>query len=340
MARIAEDLLLLLLDNTSTQPCLDKPRRERILPAAVLLDLAHACLIRPAVDGDPAPAGRLIALTRRGPLDPVAEPAFRLLQRRALRPLSAIDKLRGHTEAALLNHLAGTGQIGRVELAGKRIGHNYGWPVANRDRAAHSRSLQASQEAFVSANMAFNMYQGLTHGAYSAILVHGTEEQKAKWLPKLVTCDWTGTMNLTEPHCGTDLRLMKTKAVEQPDGTYKLSGTKIFISGGDQDLTENIIHMVIAKIPDENGKTSDDLSTVNFFMVPKFLVNEDGTMGARNGVFTGSIEKKMGIYSKFLPSQYKTDRRCSLRSLSDTERKASVRGISNPCLSRSNASKR
>lgn len=140
MARIAEDLLLLLLDNTSTQPCLDKPRRERILAAAVLLDLAHACLIRPAVDGDPAPAGRLIALTRRGPLDPVAEPAFRLLQRRALRPLSAIDKLRGHTEAALLNHLAGTGQIGRVELAGKRIGHNYGWPVANRDRAAHSRA--------------------------------------------------------------------------------------------------------------------------------------------------------------------------------------------------------
>lgn len=142
MGRIAEDLLLLLLDNTSAQPCLDKPRRERVLAAAVLLDLAHACLIRPAVDGDPAPAGRLIALTRCGPLDldPVAEPAFRLLQRRALRPLSAIDKLRGHTEAALLTRLAGTGQIGRVELPGKRIAHNYGWPVADRDRAAQSRS--------------------------------------------------------------------------------------------------------------------------------------------------------------------------------------------------------
>ncbi|BBZ08743.1 hypothetical protein MDOR_29120 [Mycolicibacterium doricum] len=140
MARIAEELLLLLLDNASAQPCLDNPRRERVLAAAVLLDLAHACLIRPAVDGDPAPAGRLVALRRRGPLDPVAEPAFRLLQRRALRPLSAIDKLRGHTEAALLAHLADTGQIGRVELPGKRIGQNYGWPVANRDRAAHSRS--------------------------------------------------------------------------------------------------------------------------------------------------------------------------------------------------------
>jgi hypothetical protein len=140
MARIAEDLLLLLLDNASTQPCLDKPRRERVLAAAVLLDLAHACLIRPAVDGDPAPAGRLVALTPRGPLDPVAEPAFRLLQRRALRPPSAIDKLRRHTEPALLTHLQVTGQIGRVELPGRRIGHTYGWPVANRDRAAHSRS--------------------------------------------------------------------------------------------------------------------------------------------------------------------------------------------------------
>jgi alkylation response protein AidB-like acyl-CoA dehydrogenase len=102
-------------------------------------------------------------------------------------------------------------------------------------------------------------------------------------------------MCLTEPNCGTDLRLMKTRAVEQPDGTYRMTGTKIFISGGDHDLTDNIIHMVIAKIPDENGQIHDDLSTVNFFMVPKFLVGEDGKMGARNGVTTGGIEKKMGI---------------------------------------------
>jgi hypothetical protein len=140
MARIAEDLLLLLLDNASAQPRLDKPRRERVLAAAVLLDLAHACLIRPAVDGDPAPAGRLVALTPRGPLDPIAEPAFRLVQRRPLRPPAAIDRLRRHTENALIAHLEATGQIGRVELPGKQIGHHYGWPVANRDRAAHSRS--------------------------------------------------------------------------------------------------------------------------------------------------------------------------------------------------------
>ena len=111
----------------------------------------------------------------------------------------------------------------------------------------------------------------------------------------MISGEWCGTMCLTEPHCGTDLRLMKTKAVEQPDGTYRMSGTKIFISGGDHDLTDNIIHMVIAKIPDENGHIADDLSTVNFFMVPKFLVSEDGKMGARNGVSTGGIEKKMGI---------------------------------------------
>src|SRR6202789_711691 len=106
---------------------------------------------------------------------------------------------------------------------------------------------------------------------------------------------WAGTMCLTEPSGGTDLRLMKTRAVEQPDGTYRMTGTKIFISGGDQDLTDNIVHMVIAKIPDANGQIQNDLSTVNFFMVPKFLVSEDGKMGARNGVSTGGIEKKMGI---------------------------------------------
>jgi hypothetical protein len=112
---------------------------------------------------------------------------------------------------------------------------------------------------------------------------------------KMISGEWTGTMCLTEPGCGTDLRLMKTRAVEQPDGTYQMNGTKIFISGGDHDMADNIIHMVIAKIPDENGQIHDDLSTVNFFMVPKFLVSEDGKMGMRNGVATGSIEKKMGI---------------------------------------------
>ena len=139
------------------------------------------------------------------------------------------------------------------------------------------------------------MYPGLTGAAYGALIATGADWMKQHIAPKMVSGEWAGTMCLTEPGCGTDLRLMKTRAVEQPDGTYRMTGTKIFISGGDQDLTDNIIHMVIAKIPDENGQIHDDLSTVNFFMVPKFLVSEDGKMGARNGVNTGGIEKKMGI---------------------------------------------
>src|SRR6201996_1853565 len=150
-------------------------------------------------------------------------------------------------------------------------------------------------EMMQSANQAFAMYPGLTGAAYGALLATGQDWMKQNIAPKMVSGEWAGTMCLTEPGCGTDLRLMKTKAVEQPDGTYKITGTKIFISGGDQDLTDNIIHMVIAKIPDADGKIEDDLSTVNFFMVPKFLVDETGKMGARNGVATGGIEKKMGI---------------------------------------------
>ncbi|MGN6148186.1 MAG: acyl-CoA dehydrogenase C-terminal domain-containing protein, partial [Rhizomicrobium sp.] len=150
-------------------------------------------------------------------------------------------------------------------------------------------------EMMTSANQAFAMYPGLTSAAYGALLATGQQWMKDNVATKMVSGEWAGTMCLTEPGCGTDLRLMKTKAVEQPDGTYKLSGTKIFISGGDQDLTDNIVHMVIAKIPDENGHIHDDLSTVNFFMVPKFLVDESGKMGTRNSVSTGGIEKKMGI---------------------------------------------
>src|SRR5579862_8162328 len=147
----------------------------------------------------------------------------------------------------------------------------------------------------MSANQSLAMYPMLTAGAYGALIHTGADWMKQHIVPRMVSGEWAGTMALTEPGCGTDLRLMKTKAVEQPDGTYKMNGTKIFISGGDQDLTDNIIHMVIAKIPDENGQIHDDLSTVNFFMVPKFLVKEDGTMGARNGINTGGIEHKMGI---------------------------------------------
>jgi hypothetical protein len=150
-------------------------------------------------------------------------------------------------------------------------------------------------EMGMGANQSLAMYPMLTAGAYGALLATGAEWMKKNIAPKMVSGEWAGTMCLTEPGCGTDLRLMKTKAVEQPDGTYKMNGTKIFISGGDQDLTDNIIHMVIAKVPDENGQIHDDLSTVNFFMVPKVLVDETGKMGARNGVVTGGIEHKMGI---------------------------------------------
>jgi alkylation response protein AidB-like acyl-CoA dehydrogenase len=150
----------------------------------------------------------------------------------------------------------------------------------------------AAQEAFVSANMAFNMYQGLTHGAYSAIHIHGSEEQKRTYLPKLTTCEWTGTMNLTEPHAGTDLGIMRTKAVPNGDGTYAITGQKIFISSGEHDLAENIIHLVLAKAPGGGEGTKG----VSLFIVPKFLVNEDGSLGQRNALSCGKLEHKMGIH--------------------------------------------
>ncbi len=146
-----------------------------------------------------------------------------------------------------------------------------------------------------SANQSFAMYPGLSMAAYSALIATGAPWMKEHIVPKMVAGEWTGTMCLTEPNCGTDLRLMKTRAVEQDDGTYRMNGTKIFISGGEHDLADNINHKVIAKIPDPDGQIHDDLATVNFFMVPKFLVKEDGATGARNGVFCGGIEHKMGI---------------------------------------------
>ena len=147
-------------------------------------------------------------------------------------------------------------------------------------------------ELFSASNQAFTMYQGLTHGAASAILAHGTDEQKDKYLPNMVSCEWTGTMNLTEPHCGTDLGLMRTKAAPQDDGSYKISGQKIFISSGEHDMADNIIHLVLAKI--EGGP--EGIKGVSLFIVPKFNINEDGSLGARNGVAVGSIEEKMGIH--------------------------------------------
>ncbi len=150
----------------------------------------------------------------------------------------------------------------------------------------------AISESLLSANQAFEMYHGLTQGAIASIIVKGSDEQKAKYLPNMIAGRWTGTMNLTEPHCGTDLGLLRTKAEPQADGSYKVSGTKIFISSGEHDIAENIIHLVLAKI----AGAPDTVKGISLFIVPKFLVNEDGSLGARNGVVCGSIEHKMGIH--------------------------------------------
>jgi len=150
----------------------------------------------------------------------------------------------------------------------------------------------AVAELFSASNQAFTMYQGLTHGAASAILAHGSDGQKDTYLPKMISCDWTGTMNLTEPHCGTDLGMMRTKADPQDDGSYIISGQKIFISAGEHDMSDNIIHLVLAKI----AGGPEGIKGVSLFIVPKFLVNEDGSLGARNGVTCGNIEEKMGIH--------------------------------------------
>ena len=150
----------------------------------------------------------------------------------------------------------------------------------------------AVNEHFLAANQALSMYHGLTHGAASAILAHGTEAQKDTYLPNLVSCEWTGTMNLTEPHCGTDLGLMRTKAEVNKNGSFAVTGQKIFISSGEHDMAENIIHLVLAKIP--GGP--DGIKGVTLFIVPKFLVNEDGSLGVRNNLSCGAIEEKMGIH--------------------------------------------
>jgi acyl-CoA dehydrogenase len=172
-----------------------------------------------------------------------------------------------------------------------------GWPGLDMPEEFGGQNMpvvigSAVGEMFSSANMAFTMYQGLTHGAASAILAHGSQAQKETYLPKMVSCEWTGTMNLTEPHCGTDLGLMRTKAAPQDDGSYKITGQKIFISAGEHDMADNIIHLVLAKI--DGGP--EGIKGVSLFIVPKICVNDDGSLGARNGVSVGSIEEKMGIH--------------------------------------------
>ena len=150
----------------------------------------------------------------------------------------------------------------------------------------------AFEEFVSSANQAFGMYPGLTNGAVSALLAKGSQEQKEKYLPKMISNEWTGTMNLTEPHCGTDLGMIRTKAEPQADGSYAITGTKIFISAGEHDMADNIIHLVLAKTPG----APDSTKGISLFVVPKFLVEDDGSIGERNGVVCGSIEHKMGIH--------------------------------------------
>ena len=149
-----------------------------------------------------------------------------------------------------------------------------------------------AQEFIATANQGFGMYPGLTDGAISAIIAKGSPEQQAKYLPKMISHEWLGTMNLTEPQCGTDLGLIRTRAVPALDGSYAITGTKIFISAGEHDLTENIIHLVLAKTPG----APESSKGISLFIVPKVLVNDDGSLGARNAVSCGSLEHKMGIH--------------------------------------------
>ena len=165
-------------------------------------------------------------------------------------------------------------------------------PVEYGGQGLPSVVATAVAEYLGSANHSFEMYNGLTQGAIASLLVKGSDELKARYVPNMVAGKWTGTMNLTEPHCGTDLGLLKTKADPNPDGSYSITGTKIFISSGEHDLSENIIHLVLAKI----AGAPDNVKGISLFVVPKFLVNDDGSLGERNGVTCGSIEHKMGIH--------------------------------------------
>jgi alkylation response protein AidB-like acyl-CoA dehydrogenase len=172
-----------------------------------------------------------------------------------------------------------------------------GWPALSGDPAFGGQGLplvvnQCFYEMLNSANQAWTMYPGLTHGAHAALHTHGTDAQKATYLHKMTSGEWTGTMCLTEPHCGTDLGLMRTKAEALPDGTYKITGNKIFISAGEHDMAGNIIHLVLARLTD----APPGIKGVSLFIVPKFMVNQDGSLGARNGIYCGGLEHKMGIH--------------------------------------------
>ncbi len=172
-----------------------------------------------------------------------------------------------------------------------------GWPALSCDPQYGGQGLpfvvnSMLYEMLNSANQAWTMYPGLSHGAYEALHAYGTDEQKKRYLPKLTSGEWTGTMCLTEPHCGTDLGMLRSKAEPQADGTYKITGNKIFISAGEHDFTENIVHLVLARLPDAPAGSKG----ISLFIVPKYLVQDDGSLGERNPIFCGALEHKMGIH--------------------------------------------
>jgi alkylation response protein AidB-like acyl-CoA dehydrogenase len=172
-----------------------------------------------------------------------------------------------------------------------------GWPALSCDPAYGGQGLphlvnQCFYEMLNSANQAWTMYPGLSHGAYECLHEHGTPEQKQLYLPRLASGVWTGTMCLTEPHCGTDLGLLRSKAEPQADGSYRISGQKIFISSGEHDMAENIVHLVLARLPDAPAGSRG----ISLFVVPKFVPGADGSLGARNGITCGALEHKMGIH--------------------------------------------
>ncbi len=203
----------------------------------------------------------------------------------------------GDTEGCTLNQSTHevTTPKGFKEAYGQYIAG--GWAALSADAAYGGQGLPFAlnlclYEMLNSANQAWTMYPGLSHGAYAALQAHGNEAQKALYLPKLTSGEWTGTMCLTEPHCGTDLGLLRTRAEPQPDGSYALTGNKIFISAGEHDMAANIVHLVLARLPDAPAGNKG----ISLFAVPKFNINADGSLGSRNGIYCGGLEHKMGIH--------------------------------------------